>query len=48
MDWFSTIRGRAGLVVDDSLIYVTGGLAAAKINDHHHRSGDNINEQISV
>jgi opacity protein-like surface antigen len=31
MDWFSTIRGRAGLVVDDSLIYVTGGVAIADI-----------------
>jgi opacity protein-like surface antigen len=31
LDWFSTIRGRAGLVVDDSLIYVTGGVAIADI-----------------
>jgi opacity protein-like surface antigen len=31
MDWFSTIRARAGLVVDDVLIYVTGGVAAANI-----------------
>ena len=32
MDWFSTVRARAGLAVDDTLIYITGGLAAAKIN----------------
>jgi outer membrane immunogenic protein len=31
MDWFSTIRGRAGLAVDDTLIYVTAGAAAANI-----------------
>lgn len=31
MDWFSTLRARAGLVVDDALIYVTGGVAAARI-----------------
>lgn len=31
MEWFGTLRGRAGLVVDDSLIYVTGGLAYANI-----------------
>jgi opacity protein-like surface antigen len=31
MDWFATLRGRAGLAVNDSLVYVTGGVAAAKI-----------------
>lgn len=31
MDWFSTIRARSGLVVDDVLVYVTGGLAGAKL-----------------
>jgi opacity protein-like surface antigen len=31
MDWFSTVRARTGLVVDDALLYVTGGLAAARI-----------------
>jgi len=30
--WFSTIRGRAGLAVDDMLFYVTGGLAVADID----------------
>ena len=28
-NWFSTIRGRAGLAVDNALIYVTGGLLIA-------------------
>lgn len=31
MDWFSTLRARAGIVADDMLIYVTGGAVAAKI-----------------
>lgn len=31
MDWFSTICARSGLVVDDVLVYVTGGLAGAKL-----------------
>jgi len=31
LQWFSTIRARAGLAVDDTLFYVTGGVAAAKI-----------------
>ncbi|XIA63599.1 outer membrane protein [Bradyrhizobium sp. TZ2] len=31
MDWFATVRGRAGLVVDNTLVYVTGGVAAASI-----------------
>lgn len=30
--WFSTIRGRAGIAVDDMLFYVTGGLAVADID----------------
>jgi outer membrane immunogenic protein len=29
-DWFSTVRGRAGLAVDRTLLYVTGGIAIAK------------------
>lgn len=27
MDWFSTVRGRAGIALDRALIYATGGLA---------------------
>jgi len=30
--WFGTARTRAGLVVDDVLLYVTGGLAFAKLD----------------
>ena len=49
MDWFSTIRGRAGLAVDDTLIYVTGGLAAARINSHLRQSWfrHRVNEQFN-
>ncbi|XIA63600.1 outer membrane protein [Bradyrhizobium sp. TZ2] len=32
MDWFSTIRARAGLAVNDTLFYVTGGVAAAHVS----------------
>ena len=38
---FGTIRGRAGLVADDSMIYVTGGVAAAKIKTTI-TEGDNV------
>jgi outer membrane immunogenic protein len=31
MDWVSTIRTRTGIVVDDVLLYVTGGFAFANI-----------------
>jgi len=31
MDWYSTIRTRTGIVVDDVLLYVTGGFAFASI-----------------
>lgn len=29
LQWFSTVRARAGIIVDDVLVYVTGGLAYA-------------------
>jgi outer membrane immunogenic protein len=33
IDWFSTLRGRAGFVVhEDYLLYATGGLAFARVN----------------
>jgi outer membrane immunogenic protein len=32
MRWFGTVRGRTGIVVDNLLLYVTGGLAYAKVN----------------
>ena len=31
IDWFGTLRGRAGVVVDNLLLYVTGGAAFADI-----------------
>jgi outer membrane immunogenic protein len=31
--WLSTIRGRAGLAVDRTLMYFTGGLAIANVNN---------------
>lgn len=33
LHWFTTIRGRAGLALDDVLVYVTAGGAVAKFND---------------
>jgi outer membrane immunogenic protein len=32
MDWFATLRGRAGLAVDRTLVYVTGGVALTQID----------------
>ena len=32
MDWFSTVRGRIGLPLDNLLIYGTGGLAFADVS----------------
>ena len=33
VDWLASFRGRAGLAVDDTLIYVTGGLALGGVKD---------------
>jgi outer membrane immunogenic protein len=33
IDWFGTLRARAGFAVDHFLIYATGGLAYANVND---------------
>ena len=39
MDWFGTLRGRAGIVVHDSwLLYGTAGLAYGEVD---HKFGDN-------
>ena len=39
MDWFGTLRGRAGVVVHDSwLLYGTAGLAYGEVD---HTFGDN-------
>lgn len=32
MDWFITLRGRAGLMIDNVLIYITGGVALAQFD----------------
>ena len=42
---FGTIRARAGLVADDSMIYVTAGLAGAKIKTTI-TEGSNVNPQV--
>ncbi len=35
MDWLSTVRGRAGMLVSPQLLaYVTGGVALAQFSDH--------------
>lgn len=48
LHWFGTLRARAGLVVDDALIYVTGGVAAAKIDSTYtNRVPGDANEQHS-
>jgi outer membrane immunogenic protein len=31
IDWLTTLRGRAGMTIDRSLVYLTGGLAVAEI-----------------
>jgi outer membrane immunogenic protein len=31
MDWFGTVRARSGLAVNDALVYLTGGVALARI-----------------
>ena len=42
MNWFGTIRGRAGLAVNDTLVYVTGGVAAAQIKTTIAESPDSF------
>jgi len=41
MRWFATLRGRAGLAVNDTLVYVTAGLAAAKTKNTVNDATDN-------
>jgi outer membrane immunogenic protein len=48
MNWFGTLRTRGGLVVNDALIYVTGGFAAAGIKDTYHNfPGGTVTEDFS-
>ena len=44
MDWFSTLRTRTGVVMNDTLVYVTGGLAAAKIENTYAFGSGNTGE----
>jgi outer membrane immunogenic protein len=39
MRWFGTARTRTGIIVDDVMLYVTGGLAWANVRDHVHYTG---------
>ena len=42
IDWLATVRGRAGVVVDRALIYVTGGLAISGVKttlDDYYTAG---------
>jgi outer membrane immunogenic protein len=39
-DWLGTLRGRAGFAVDRTLLYATGGLAYARINQAYSDSGN--------
>jgi outer membrane immunogenic protein len=34
VDWLASFRGRMGLAVDDTLVYVTGGVALGHLKDH--------------
>ena len=42
--WIATFRGRMGLAVDRTLVYVTGGLAVANIKSHWGGSGYQNND----
>ena len=37
LNWFNTVRARAGLVVDNALFYITGGLAIADVDLSYDR-----------
>ena len=45
--WFSTLRARTGLAVNDTLFYVTGGLAAARIKTTI-TEGDDTNPEVAT
>ena len=45
--WFGTVRGRAGLAVDNVMVYVTAGLAYAKTNHSFNDQGA-INHEIGT
>jgi outer membrane immunogenic protein len=47
MRWFGTLRTRGGLVVSDTLVYVTGGLAAARIKSTYRLIDPPLTEEFS-
>ncbi len=42
MDWFGTVRGRAGFAFDRALIYGTGGFAYGDVRQHAVIGGDSL------
>lgn len=44
-NWFATVRGRAGLVVNRALIYATGGLALVDVNANLRNASGNCTSQ---
>ena len=41
VDWLATLRGRAGLAFDSTLVYVTGGVAFGHVKDSFEVKGAN-------
>ncbi len=44
MDWFGTVRGRAGFAFDRALIYGTGGFAYGDVKQHAVIGGDSFTD----
>ena len=45
MSWLSTVRGRVGLVVGDTMAYATAGIAIAGVNNKNiHINGDSYSD----
>lgn len=44
MDWFGTVRGRAGFAFDRALIYGTGGFAYGDVMQHATINGDGFGD----
>lgn len=47
VNYFGTLRGRAGFAIDNALIYATGGLAFAGVDYKVQGGGVNINDSYS-
>src|SRR4029079_2630929 len=52
INWLASFRGRAGLAVDNTLLYVTGGLALGGIKDkvifNHSTPGEGSTNSVRV